>query len=326
MFKADNTIKMLIGKDIARTAGVQITDEATAATYIADGEVVVLGENHGVLTAGDTVVDSPKITIVQGRGAGKGLKFATTIDGRNLVKATALSYRAGAEQVTYIGSDGATGSIDVSPFTDYKLTITYNHDAELWAEQLNPRTFFYTTGASDTQQTIAQAFVDLINAEEYYNAAAVLTNNGADYGIELTGQPLEFELGDFRYNKMRFEVQLSGFGTTDLTYATDMDLGSGEYEQIAELEWFANGTHGVINRVHHPAPKGTEDAIAGETYDLLALEYFNTDEDYPVSGVKPAKTLLYIALPDTAAQTADILAQLNPWIASAVRPSGPLAV
>ena len=41
MFRSDNSTRLLIGKDIARTVGVQITDSATPATFIADGEVLV---------------------------------------------------------------------------------------------------------------------------------------------------------------------------------------------------------------------------------------------------------------------------------------------
>ena len=65
--------------------------------------------------------------------------------------------------------------------------------------------------------------------------------------------------------------------------------------------------------------------MAGE-YDILALEYFDTSEDYAVSGTKPAKSLLYIALPEDASQATNVLAQLNPWIATTVRPFAALSV
>lgn len=320
MFKSDNTLKILIGKDLARTANIQITDPATAATYIKDGEILILDQNHAPLTAGDDVTDSPKITIVQGRGGVNGLKFSNEIDGRNLISVKGLSYRASVEQVTHVGNVGAGAlAIDVIPFQDYKLTITYIHDTDLYAQQSNQRVFYYTTSATDTQLTIATAFANMINAEDFYNATATVVNNGANYGIELTGQPLEFEVGLQKYNKMMFEVQLSGFGVTPVTYTTAADLGSGEGEQVAELEWFANGFDGVINRVHFPAPTGTKDAAIATTYDIIAIEYYDTAEMYAVSGVKPAKSLLYVALPVNASQATQFLAQLNPWIASAVR-------
>jgi hypothetical protein len=320
MFKSDNTLKILIGKDLARTASIQITDPATPATYIKDGEILILNENHAPLPAGDDVADSQKITIVQGRGGVNGLKFSNEIDGRNLISVKALSYRAGVEQVTHIGNVGAgADAIDVQPFQDYKLTITYIHDTDLYAQQSSNRVFYYTTNASDTQLSIATAFANMINAEDFYNATATVVNTGVNYGIELLGQPLEFEVGLQKFNKMMFEIQLSGFGTTPVTYTTPADLGSGEGEQVAELEWFANGFDGVINRVHFPAPTGTQDADLSASYDVIALEYFDTSEDYAVSGVKPARALLYVVLPENASQATDFLAQLNPWIASTVR-------
>jgi hypothetical protein len=329
MFKTDNTINVLIGKDIATTAGLQITDAATAGTYIADGELTVLGANDGVLGAGDTVVDSPKIKIVQGRGAAtNGLKWSVDIDGANVLRATALSYRAPAEQVSFVGYDtvAAAGNIEVLPYTDYKMTIVYKNDVEIFSEQLLKRTYYYTTGASDTGATVAAAFVALINGDEFYGPFAAVTNVGTDYGISLTGQPLDFVLGDFKYNKMSFEIQLSGFGTTPTTTPTAADKGSGTYEEVAELEWFANGEDGAINRIWHPAPAGTSDATAGVTYDVLAIESFDTSEAYAVSGTKPSRNLVYIMLPVGAGQATNLLAQLNPWLASANAPQAALAV
>jgi hypothetical protein len=329
MFKSDNSTNILIGKDLARTSSVQAIDGAAAA-YIANGEILVLDELHAPLTAGDDIGDSPIIYVVQGRGGvngANGLKWSTPIDGRNVVRATALSYAAPVAQVTHIGNVGAGAlAIDVLPFTDYKLTIRYTHDDEMYSEQSNKRVFYYTTGASDTQLTIATAFVTAINAEDFYNATALVVNNGANYGIRLTGGALDFELGTFPYNVMTFDVQLSGFGVTPVTYTTAANLGSGTYEQIAELEWFCNGFNGVINRVHFPAPTGTQDATSGVTYDILAIEYFDSSENYAVSGTKPAKKLLYIALPVNASQTTQVLAQLNPWLASTPRQFAALSV
>ena len=125
---------------------------------------------------------------------------------------------------------------------------------------------------------------------------------------------------------MSFEVQLSGFGTTPTTTPTAADKGSGTYEEVAELEWFANGEDGAINRVWHPAPAGTSDATAGVTYDVLAIESFDTSEAYAVSGTKPSRNLVYIMLPVGAAQATTLLAQLNPWLASANAPQAALAV
>lgn len=330
MFRVDNLTKLLIGKDIARTAGVQITDPGTAATYIADGEILILDQDDSPLTPGDTFQDSPVIKIIQGKGAAAdGLKFSSVIDGRNIISVTGTSYRAPAEQVSYVGynSVAGSGSIDVAPLNDYKLTINYKHDKEMWSEQLNKRSFYYTSTATDTQEDIVDAFIALIEASEFYEAAVVkVTDGGGNFGIEFTGQPLDWKLGDFEYNKMLFDIQLSGFGTTPVATTTDRDLGQGVYEQIAELEWFTNGSYGVYNRVFHPAPLGYTDAVAGETYDVIAIEHTGTNDEFVISGTKPSRELTLVALPDTASQTTDFLGQLNPWIATTVRQFPAIAV
>jgi len=194
MFKTDNTINVLIGKDIASTASVQVTDSATAGTYIADGEITVLGANDDVLLPGETVVDSPKIKLVQGRGAAaNGMKWSVDIDGANVISAKGLTYRAPAEQVTYVGYDAVSlaGDIDAQPLTDYKLTIVYKHDVEMFSEQQLRRTFYYTSTATDIGATIAAAFVALINGDDFYGPVAAVTNSGALDGISLTGQALD---------------------------------------------------------------------------------------------------------------------------------------
>ena len=332
MLRSDNSTRVLIGTDIARTAGVQITDNQ-AADFIADGEILVLGSDGNPLAPGSTFADSPFITIVQGRG-GVGSSLAMTesirIDGSQIVTATSESFRDKVEQVSYVGHDdvAVAGSIDAQPFTTYKLSITFKHDKEVFSEQLLKRVYSYPTGSSATQLEIATALANQINSEEFFGVLATVVNTGADYGIRLEGQPLDFELPRFEWNVMMFEVQLgSGFGATTLTDPKiAADKGSGRGEQISELEYFCNGFDGAINRVNFPAPKGRTDAVVAETYDLLAIESFDVSEDYPVSGTKPAKALTYIALPDTAAQTADVLAQLNPWLATVVRPQAALAV
>lgn len=334
MFKSDNTSRLLIGKDINRTAGVQVNDSGVA-NFIADGEVVVLGEDGTPLTAGSTFADSRYITIVQGRGGAGSTKVMTssvTIDGSQIVTASGTSFRDSVEQVSYVGHDdvAAAGSIDAQPFTNYKMTITYKNDREVFSEQLLKRVYFYSTGSAATQLEIATYFANVITNEEFYGVAAVVVNTGADYGVRLTGRPLDFELPLFEWNVMDFEVSLgTGFGATTLTDPKiAADKGSGKGEQIAELEWFCQGFDGAINRVNFPAAKGRSDADLTADYDLLAIESFNVSEDYPVSGTKPAKALTYIAIPVpvAGAQMTDVLGQLNPWLATVVRPQAALAV
>src|SRR6056297_1551278 len=60
--------KVLIGKLIDRTSSVQITDPTTTATYIAEGEAVVLDKDKNLLSAGAVISDTDTIYIAVGTG------------------------------------------------------------------------------------------------------------------------------------------------------------------------------------------------------------------------------------------------------------------
>jgi len=332
MFKADNSFNVLIGKDISRTSSVQVTDKDTGATFIASGEILVLDEDGNPLTPGDTYADTKSITIVQGTGTTTPMKSSLKIDGNAVITAQGTSYSAAAEQQSFVGYDSVatSGSIDAQPFTTYKMTIVFRNNTELFSEQLMRRTFSYTTGASTTQSAIATEFASQINAEDWPGVTATVVNSGSDYGIRLDGDALTFDfatVGDFRYDKVAFEVLLNdGFGATTNTTPTTADRGNGVPEIIAELEWAANGFEGATNRVHHPATPGYSDVDSTLTYDVINIEYFLPSKVYPVSGAKPGRGQLIMALPVDASQTSDVLAQLNPWLASLPTPFATIAV
>ena len=65
----NNVEVVMIGKSVARTASVQITDPSATSTYIADGEIVALNQSGTALTAGQTISDSPYIQLVQRSGS-----------------------------------------------------------------------------------------------------------------------------------------------------------------------------------------------------------------------------------------------------------------
>jgi hypothetical protein len=393
MFKSDQTINVLIGKNIARTSNVQITNKS-AANYIANGEIVVLDELDRVLNPGSTYSDSKYIRIVQGRGPNEPLNFSLRIDGSGVIKYSGASYTASQEQISYIGFNGVSGSIDAINSNDYKLSIVYKHNKDMWSEQLNKRVYRYTSDSTATQAEIATEFTKLIINDSFnlvtpervvagagvtpaagtytftqgsknvtmpsataltvgtvlrvgttttspvyivanvigttavldvpYQgpsvniAAANLQTVAAPtaWGIKLTSKPLDFEVGMFKYLKVIFEPLLSNFGSTNLTTAQNSSKGIGEWQSVAELEWFAYGFDGITNRIGHPVPAGRSDVVQNANYDVITIEWVNKHKQYAVSGDKPARNLLYIFIEDNAAQTSAVLAQLNPWMAS----------
>lgn len=136
------------------------------------------------------------------------------------------------------------------------------------------------------------------------------------WGLKLSGESQTFTVGKLQNTITSFEVSLSGFGTTTTTVDQTPDRGNGTFEQIAELEYFAQGFDGIIDRVGDSSPTLRADATSGETYDVISIEHFLVSDNNTVSGSRPAKRLEMIAVPDGTNQSADVLAVLNPWMAS----------
>jgi len=71
-----------------------------------------------------------------------------------------------------------------------------------------------------------------------------------------------------------------------------------------------------MDRVGDSAPTLRADAVVGETYDVISIEHYLHADVNTVSGSRPARQLTMIAIPDGTNQSADVLAILNPWMAS----------
>ena len=158
MNRADNSLSVLIGKSVARTASVQITDPSTTATYIASGEILVLDESGNVLTAGQTVSDTKSIKIVQGDGSSNPLVMTSMMKGMNITSVKNASYTAPQEEIQYIGYNGASGSIDLLNDNRYIIRIMYKHDVALFSEHAKILHQEYVSDSTATQSEIAAGF------------------------------------------------------------------------------------------------------------------------------------------------------------------------
>lgn len=412
MFKSDNSFGVFIGKSISRTASVQVYDPANTTTFLANGEVVVVGADGNVLTAGQTVADSEFIRIAQGRGTSADSIISNKIFGADVTHYKGVSYQAPAEQISYVGYNGSSGAIEAISGNTYKLRVTFNHDSELWSEQKNIIYNEYTSDSSATASEIAAGFVKKYNNTYPANNAdikvervcdgtftvaggattATVTNgsktvtfsgsghnfavgdviriggatgtypvflvaavSGAtvtldsayqgtsgtvananigemssitSWGLKFTGKALTFSVGLFKYIKVAFDVTLQDFGTTTVTDSQTASRGNGTYEEVAELEYFALGFDGWLStRNSVPAvSQPRTDATSGATYDIITIKGYDRTDFGAVSGIKPSPFTIIIAMVDGAAQTTNLLAQLNPWMASTPKSFANVAV
>lgn len=402
MYKTDSSLNLLIGLDIARTASVVINDRSSAS-YLADGEVVVLDSNDAILAAGSTVSDSPFIRIVQRDGGTAGtseLISSLRIDGQNVVSYTGASYSAPQNQRYHVGYIGS-GALDIDTIdsNDYILRIQYKHDKEIWSQQQEVKSYYYTSPTGVSAERIVRNFAVLIgddtgsdvqverlcnnagvaggstltltnaskaatlaaadalvvagayvrigtattdpvyrvasvsgltvNFDQFYEGASstgtayesitAALATAAIWGLQLTGEVFTFgaaQVGKFKYQRVAFDLSLGDFGDTTVTLTREAALGRGTYEQIANLEYHAQGYDGIIDRVGDSSPVLRTNAVVGETYDAISIEWFDKSDSHIISGTKPSKNQCMLALPDGAAQITNILAQLNPWMAS----------
>lgn len=158
MKRADNSLSVLIGKSVARTASVQITDPSASSTFIASGEILILDATDAPLTAGTTIAGSKSIRIVQGDGATNPLVFSPRISGLNVTAFSGLQYVAPQEEIQYIGYNGSSGAIDVLNNNRYVVRIYFKHDISLWSEHAKILHQEYESDATATQLEIAQGF------------------------------------------------------------------------------------------------------------------------------------------------------------------------
>lgn len=189
MYTSKNNLTVLVGDTTAsRTGSVQITNPS-GANFIADGEIVILDGNMVPITGAITAANTPKIKLVQRSGATATtarLKFTPWIYASKVVSIKPKAYAAAQEQIYVLGSNGTTGSIDVTTdLLDFILDIRYTHDLEMWSEQSLVKPYLVPYVASIPQSTVAASFTKQVNDDPSALVKAEMMI--ADAGTAITG-------------------------------------------------------------------------------------------------------------------------------------------
>lgn len=331
---------VLIGKDISRdaqvVAGAQL-DTIMKSTGLADGEIVVLDKNKTVLTPGATVSDSDTIYIVQATTETFDYtnKAGTAVTGNRIIRmygpivgAKVKSYKGEAHTV----KAEKTATVDITGMTpvvgtEYIVRIVYKDINEHPGQFTQTYRYVSTTATLDT---FGAAIAAKINAHKGRRVDATYTT-GTD-ALLLTAREIPeccTALTDLdRFSMVDFDVYFvyvnsSGVWTTwsststTVTY-TGPTKGSGNWEQIRDLENDALSYIGPSNQTKFPVIKPVHETVVDETYDMLVIEHDNPYQSPDNQYVKDAKQTTVIAIPNTASsnQMDSVLAQLNPWMAS----------
>jgi hypothetical protein len=331
---------LLIGKDISRdaqvVAGAQI-DTIMKSTGLAAGEIVVLDKNMTVLTAGATIADSDTIYIVQATSdtfdysniagtavtGNRRIVMSGPIVGSKVKSYKGKAYSAKSEQST---SFVLTGMHPVTAGTEYIIRIVYK-DIKEHPGQFT-QTYRHVATAADAAaiDTFGASMAAKINAHSGRRVNATYTNGTDTLALAAREIPestatlsdiddfsmVEFE-AFFNYVDADGNWQTCAYTSSSTTAASK---GSGEWEHVRDLEKSHIAQRGVTNQIWFPVVKPDMQTVKDETYDLLVIEHENPYQSPDNQYVKDAPHTTILALPDGASQTTDILAQLNPWMAS----------
>jgi len=326
--------KLLIGKDISRTANLIIYN-ADGTVNLADGEIVVLDKNMKILAAGATITDTDTIYIIQGTGdtynysdadgtAVTGVRrfiCSDPIEGALVRSWKGISYDAKGEQVSTYTDTGMTPVVG----TEYLVRVVYKDLKE------HPGQFTQTFRYISTTATLATFNTAIAAKINTYPGRRVQATESATT-VVLTGREIPeccTAVTDIdKFSQVQFDafflyvhpttgVWTQWPSTSTAVVTTQADHGSGNWEQVRDLEKSAKSYRGFTNRTTFPVKEPTTYATVDATYDLLVIE---SDKSYTSSDswVKsaPLTTVVAIPVPSTGTQMTNVLGVLNTWFAS----------
>ncbi len=335
--------KVMIGKDVNPTG--------TGLNNLADGQLAVVKADGTFLTAGETLADSEYVYIAQGTATAGQPVLSPRIKGLGVTKWAGQARAAAAQQVSYIGFNTATANFevqdaDLSTNTTYKITINFPFDKEVRSLRTWAKQFEYTVGGTTvgaalamTDNLAAQINADTECAKYVVAVGGTTIASGTGFGIRITGLAqthgqhdvhdfvtFEVFLGDTWYSTTT-EIAVDQFGyieaaagkTTTNSASINPYRGVGTYDQVLDIERFAQGFWGFTNRTLFPVIIPTVYADSAEAYDLYLIEW--TDDVFDNSlNINRHLNQLIVAIPFKAscANNNGILFEnvLNPFMAS----------
>lgn len=235
--------------------------------------------------------------------------YTDVIKTKDIVSVQVQPYRAPVAQVVTVTFDAPVAG------NSYVLSIVDKADKEILQRRQDKRTFSITAAEGETAATLAEKFRGLIGNDQ----AATVTAGGTGASLTLTGKTQPVDAAGLPGLQHYFEVflyqvdalgviygQMSPTGT--ITQTTDVDFGSGTYVQVKEIERFAQGYEGYLNRTKFPVEIYPSDLAASATYDLVVIAYDNNYwSNSTVSGKVDSPIEIVIAVPAGATTALEAL-------------------
>lgn len=346
------TKKIFIGKDINRTAAVTEGLAVMSSTsvgyalsgYIAEGEILVLDKNRKVLGAGKTISDTDTIFICQGLGttfdiqneAGTSMtslvrvRLSDPIHGAFVKVYNGESYVAKSEQATVLDWTGVTPVVG----TEYIIRIVYK---DIWEHPGQYTATYRYISTTATLGTFLDAFTAKINK---HSGRRIVATTNSSTTLTLTGLPIPqcttsvndldpFTMVEFKVvaDYINSKGYWTSVGLTSNT-TTAANWGTGNWENVRDIERASWGYLGITNRTHYPIILPDVCTVKSKTYDMITIEhdseYQSPDNQYVKRA--PHTTVIAFVVPSSGTQEQVVLAALNSWMASCPGSFAPVSV
>lgn len=248
----------------------------TVYSAAAIGSLGILGSDMQALdpAGNDTISTAGGQTIyVFSKQSDGSIKRSMGIRGVNVTGYRGQSYLAPTRKVHAIGYNRATssGSIVVNNSTEYKFSIRFTNDKQLFSVRPEVLSVSFISSASASQSNIADQIVSAINGSAYGSSTkkqiiAVKVGDGtgvygltgaANFGVEIWSLDVAQSATQYLFNQVNFQVFVddnNGFGSTASAQIQGADPGVGNYIQIYNEENKDLQYEGVINRRQWPIP------------------------------------------------------------------------
>lgn len=257
-----------------------------AITALTSGQIGVYGRDMKALNpaGGDTISTQPSIYIVEQKTDSSGAVYAKRsmkIDGTNVITYEGKAFEASKREAWVIGYNRktASGSIEVNNATNYQFSIAFKNYKWLYSDRQEfLRVNFVSANAASQLSIATQIYNSIINSSYGSQVSATIVGNGTgikgltgatNYGVEITAKPVDQRFNStYTGNNVYFSVQVddsTGFGTTTtVTQLQAFDPGSGNYNQVYNIENYDYQYEGVLNRNTWPIPALDYSSVAAE--------------------------------------------------------------
>ena len=341
--------RVFVAKDCARTSGsdtidgdsvsgVQISapiedDLSAAETYIGAGEILIT-DAAGVNQATTITKTVPAIKFVQRSINGTSFYSSQLLKGVDIKSYTFTPYLATSQQVTVLHTIDAT--LDD---TLYMIKVRRIGSEVKGLKEPTVKTFkFKSAKTGSTAAQIAAGLVDDINLNANNDLIIPLTavvGGASNDAVIITAKALPWQLDKFRYDRLKFVVELVNFDATlvnnmyaALTYNSitypQANIGAGNYQQVAEAEFFAIKYTGANRDTQLPIKQRNIVALeyngtTPNTYDTVVIGWEHVQGDFSANVRQEGNIILYLPVENNGSnQGLTLITTLNSYIATSL--------